>query len=196
MRTPITRLYDTAAQASDAVNALKKFGFNESLINVVPAASPQQSLDAVVASITAGFVLKADARIYAESVRQGKTLVSIRAPFANGVMATRILEKFRPVPSPIVRREEPGPGWDEAAPLSSALQLPVLAGGGEPFSETFGMATLARDPAPFSSLLGLKTLSRGAAPFSSLLGLPLLSKGASPFSSMLGLPLLTGRKSR
>jgi hypothetical protein len=81
-----------------------------------------------------------------------------------------------------------GPVWDDAAPLSSALRLPVLVrpeelagSGGRPenlaasrpwFGDLashrfalFGEPRPSRNPAPFSSLFGLPTLTRGGKPF-------------------------------
>jgi hypothetical protein len=175
----------------DAVNALKQRGFAEESINLVSATDVQaNSLEEIIRSIMAGWVLKDEAKVYAEAVQRGQSLVSVRAPFGSGVRAGWIMDRFGPATSPIKEVREPLPQWDDAAPLSSALNMPVLVNSSAPLSNTFGMATLSRNAAPLSSLFCMGTKSRDPTPFSSLLGLPLLARDPAPLSSMLGLRLL------
>lgn len=191
MRTPITRIYDTARQAMDAVSALKQRGFAEDAINLVSATDGQaSSLEEITKAIMAGWVLKDEAKVYAEGVQRGQSLVSVRAPFGSGVRAGWIMDRFGPAASPIKEYREPLPQWDDAAPLSSALNMPVLVNSSAPLSNTFGMATLSRNAAPLSSLFCMGTKSRNPTPLSSLLGLPLLANDPAPLSSILGLRLL------
>jgi hypothetical protein len=190
VRTPIVRLYDTARQATDAANALRGRGFADHLINMVSGEGNAGSQEDIAKAIMAGWVLKHEAFVYATAVQQGKSLVSIRAPFATGRRCARIMDGFGPAESPVKPTREPLPQWDDAAPLSSALWWPVAVDSSAPFSATFGMATLAREAAPLSRLFCWTTKSRNPTPFSSMLGLPLLAKNPAPFSSMLGLRLL------
>jgi hypothetical protein len=174
--TAITRLFDTAQQATDAIAELRRYGFPADFINRVNPGTHTDNA-ALVSAIAAGCVLTADAKVFAQGVAKGKTLVSVIAPFGQSVTAINIFAQFGANSLPAELDDEivpPDVGWDEATPLSSALWWPVIAGGAAPLSETFGAATTSRNPAPLSSLFGLPLLSNKAAPFSSLLGLPLL----------------------
>jgi len=190
-RPPVTRMYQSTAQATDAVAALKLNGYPDDQITVVmPAES--SSNDRVMAAIMAGHVLRADAAIYAAGIARGRSLVIVRAVFGMGAKACVILDGFDPVDSGVAGDSEPFAGWDEAAPLSSALSLPLLSRNPTPFSSFWNLPVLSRNARTINTLF--PALSSGAAPFSAMLGLPLISGNAAPFSSMLGLPLLGKRR--
>ncbi len=218
MINPIVRIYKAEQQAHDAVEKLRERGFPEDTIFVVTPAFKKDpgSLEAVSRAVAAGFVPQDRVGVYTASVRQGRSLVAIRAPFGHGVLATRILDKFVPVDTGLERRE-PTVTWDVAAPLSSGFRLPVLwRNQPAPLSNLAGRSTLSRSRTfqaryaeltsptwTLSSRLGLRLLSRNQAPRASLsgkagpswtrsLGLPLLSRNPAPLSSRLGLRLLTG----
>ena len=124
MASPVTRLFATAQQATDAIRELKASGYSDSQINVV---HPGADADATVKAIMAGNVLKADAFQYAEHVKRGCTLVSVDAEFGRGAEARLLLEHFGTVdPGFEEKGYELGPLWDDAAPLSSALRWKVL----------------------------------------------------------------------
>jgi len=244
--SPIVRMYETEKQARDAVSNLKQEGFPEDCIFLVtpgvdgggesakPApgeAVPEEPTGAEAASrgggsrqttamaIMAGHVLRSDAKVYAEGIESGRSLVAVSAPFGYGLLATRVLDSFGPVDTGIQLPERRSLAWDEAAPLSSALQLrTVLRNRPAPFSSVvglpttasglsalaslfgglassdfalFGRSALSENPAPLSSMFGLRTISKRTGPLVSRFGLPLLSQNPAPMSSKLGLSLLT-----
>jgi hypothetical protein len=213
-------MFMSAGQARDAAAALRAAGFPEDRIHVVvpPTPGSETSADAVAAAVMAGYVLRSQARVYAEGIIAGRALVVVHAAFGRGVPAMQILDSFGPTDSGVEARSEPGRTWDEAAPLSSALALPVRSSNPAPlstllglsplgrsgpgglgklcrhdwtFSSKLGMGLLSRNATPLSSRLGLKVLRGAAAPLSSMLGLKLLCANPAPFSSLFGLPLLS-----
>ncbi|MCU0836552.1 MAG: hypothetical protein MUC77_19290 [Chromatiaceae bacterium] len=218
MTDPIVRMYETEAQARGAASKLKDKGLAEDRILVVTqqAGGGGGSLEAIASAIMAGHILRGQAKVYAEAVRSGRSLVIVRAPFGTGKRVIYLLDRFGPVDSGIKTAPRRSPAWDEAEPLSSALQVPPLAGRRPaPFSALFGLHTLSRGrtfqarypelttPAwTFSARLGLRLLSRRTTPWASLrgrsgpawtrsFGLPMLSDTAAPLSSKLGMHLLT-----
>lgn len=194
MSQTIVRVYDSEAKAQQAVDALVRKGFGTDLINLVAPSEPAQSLEDIAAAIRAGYVLKGYAKAYAACVQRGLTVLSMRAPFGTGVVVTRLMDAPGPVPSGVPEQSEAGPTWDEATPLSSALNLPVLAKSGATFSGFWQLPMVMREGERSRTLFSVNFKRGGnAAPFSSLLGLPLLSKKWT-FSSMLGLPLVVKSK--
>jgi hypothetical protein len=190
---PIVRLYATSEAAKAAVANLKRWGFEDELINVVhsgstpPANAPASAAsdDPVLSAILSGYVLKEHAKVYAQEVRAGRTLVSIQAPFGVGGVAEDLLDEAGPVAS-AVKTSEGLPSWDDGAPFSSALGLPTIVRSSAPFSSFWVLPTLTRRGGTLSSALGLPELSGSSFVF----GSPSLSRSPAPFSSMLGLPLL------
>jgi hypothetical protein len=188
------------------VAKLRQYAFPEDWIFVVAPPAPGIPPELVDAQILAAYVLKRRAKVYAEGVRGGKTLLVVHAPFGRAGLAMDIMDEFGPVDTGLVSEPEPSPTWDEKAPLSSALGLPtVLRGSPAPLSALFALGTKAEgrsllgfffgeigDPHfSLSSLLGLPMGSRKAAPLSSLIGLPLGSRKAAPLSGAIGLPLIS-----
>ncbi|MEN9725972.1 MAG: hypothetical protein RL434_338 [Pseudomonadota bacterium] len=220
MREPIVRLFVSASQAQNAASALLAAQFAPGRVHLVSAPHPADnaSLDDITASVMAGYVLRSRARILAERIMNGCSLVVVHAPFGSAGLAIRTMEAFGPTEDGLVAPTEPSRAWDEAAPLSSALALPVrwnqptplsnmlylpalkksrpgLLGDLYPhtlsMSDILGLRVLCSVGAPLSKLLGLKLLKQGAAPLSSMLGLKLLRQGAAPLSKALGLKLLS-----
>ncbi len=222
MRDPIIRMYETDQQARDAVSRLRQEGFPEDAIFLVTPGFGGEpgSAQAISSAILAGRWLPSNAEVYVQGLEQGRSLLVVRAPFGHGMLATQVMDSFGPVDTGLRLPRGRSPAWDEAAPLSSALQLPILQRHQPaPFSALLGLHTISRgrsflsqlfgelisphfalfgrsslsdQAAPLSSLFGLKTLYRKDGPKTSRFGLPLLSRNPAPLSSALGLSLLTG----
>jgi MFS family permease len=183
----IVRIYDTAAKAAAAVKQLHFEGFTDDVITLI--APTEISDDKIMATLLGAWILKAKAPTYVAEIRQGRWLISVRAPFGMGGRAVEALDRYSPVPSAVVDKYPSLPQWDEAAPVSSALGIPALY----------------RSDAPSTSL-GAPTLTSAHASFSRAFGLPLLLKSKSTrlapelshffLSSKLGLPLLTKSKAK
>jgi hypothetical protein len=174
---PIVRLFGTAQQAADALKKLSAEGYTDDLITLV---GPQTAAttEGLAANIAAAYVVHAEARMYAPEVAKGKYLVIVRAPFSAGGKAEKILDKFAPLPAPVAAVADRALLWDEAAPISSALRIPVLSTG---FFSTFWTLPVltsweARLPFPELTKSTSNTkLSSNPTPLSSLLHIPLLT---------------------
>jgi hypothetical protein len=217
MTIPIVRMYETEKQARDAVRKLKAEGFQKDTILLITP-SPKgdaESVEALSSSPVAAALPPENAAIHEEGVRQGRSLVAIRAPFGQGQLAKDILEGFNPAGEGPGVPEMPSVTWDVAAPLSSGFRAPVLWNKAAPVSDLIGQATLRQGrtfenkyPAlkdaswTFSSRLGLPLLSasqKGSASLSGRsgdawkrsFGLPMLSREPAPFSRLFNMHLLT-----
>jgi pimeloyl-ACP methyl ester carboxylesterase len=187
MSHEISRMYASADHAREAVAELAEEGFDE--VFVVSPPGGEVPVSAIAAQIAQGRVHLPDAKIYAEGVSRGGTLVTVHAPFASGRKATVILDSYNPIPS---GKPEPEPEvlWNEATPFSSAMHMPLLLDDPAPASRYIGISPLAGSNCSFSGMIGLPLLSEGDAMPEGRWGLPFLSNNPAPLSSLLGLPLL------
>ena len=187
MSQEISRMYATAEAAQNAVAELAEDGFTD--VFVVPPPGADAPVSPIAAEIALGRVLLSDARIYAEGVARGGTLVTVHAPFGKGRHATAILESHGTIPS---GKPEPEAEkvWDEAAPFSSAMHMPLLLDDPAPASRVIGISPLAGSDCSFSGLIGLPLLTNPGDMPESRWGIPFLSRNPAPLSSLLGLPLL------
>jgi hypothetical protein len=211
MTQTISRLYATRTSAMAAVEDLKTGGFGDDAINVVApppppatdAAPVETPDDTIEASILQAGVPAAHAPIYAEGVRRGETLVSVRAPFGFATRATDILAQHSPTETSLPDDGYERPKGDPATPLSSAMGWKVLSDNPTPLSSFLGWATLSTrrsapipdselvdDPAPFSKRIGMEVLSGKPAILSGHFGWRLLSDNPTPLSTRLGWPVL------
>lgn len=206
MTQTISRTYSSYDNAADAVAELKSTGFSEDTINLVAPAHPTDTPDEqLVASISQGGVVKAFGPVYADALRRGETLVSVRAAFGCAATVSSILDRFGPTETGL---DDPGYEhlpYDPAAPFSSTWEWKILSDNPTPFSSWLGWPTLltgrsapksprklVHDPAPFSKMLGLRMLSDRAAALSTRLGWRLLVDNAAPLSTRFGWPVLSG----
>jgi hypothetical protein len=188
-------MFSSPAAATAAVKRLTDWGFEDELINMVTASSTPPpnaprgaaSDDPVLSSIMSGYVLKAHAIVYAERIRRGQALVSMLPPFGRGSVAEALLEEGGDtVDSGVVVDTDRLTPWDEYAPLSSALKLPVVIRATAPLSAFLVAPVIIRRRWTLFGSLGLPELKSGAFVF----GEPKLSSSPTPLSSALGLPLL------
>lgn len=202
------RLYETERAARDAVTQLKQEGFPEETIFLVTPESDREagSAETLATAIQAGFMEGYDARIYAQGLESGRSLVMIRAGFGYGQLALNILETCGPVDTDLLPPPRTWADGDKYTPLSAALGLPVLSDQAAPMSEllgivplatgsmfdrSFGFNLLSQKATPLSSLFHLKTLASKTGPWQASFGLSLLSQAPADKSSSFGLPLLS-----
>ncbi len=194
----IGRMYDSferAAQAAAVLRSNDVHHFPDVFVvsrDAGPdaAAAAGSSPDGLMASLLEAHVLKAHARVYAEGIRRGGTLVVVHARFGTAVLAIDLMEQFGPIDSGVADFKDPPRAWDEAAPCSSVLQLPVLLANSATFSRFWNVPTLLKRAATTFSALGIPELSDTRGPYAGTFGMPLLSPKVTILSSMLGLPLL------
>ena len=184
MPTIVTRLFAAEEQALAALATLKhKFADHE--INLVtPASAENADLEALIVK---GGVKQVHAPAYAEAVRQGGVVVTVRAAWGLANELIGRLDAHNPL-APVVDETEHSvrtPGWNNPTPFSDFLGLPVL----EEFKSDI---VLVDHPAPLSDLLKIPVLLHtkpmatllDIGPFSTLMNNP------TPLSDMLKLPVL------
>ena len=187
MSQTIVRLFATSQAALDATAELKKNAFRADHMFVV-APPPGSDFDAIAAQIAATLVPKHQAAVYARHLPSGGASVTVHALFGTAMRAMEILDSHNPIESGVAEPNYAPKPWDEAAPLSSALQWSTSFSNPAPISDLLGIPPVINCPTPLSSAIGLPVLSRNPAPFSSMFGLPTTSRKAAPFSSLFGLP--------
>lgn len=147
MSTIVTRLYQTDKQGAEAAAKLKKVGFAASAVTYI--AGGQGSLD----TIKKLGVPTAHARIYADLVSRGASLVSVVAPTMTAVPAVQILARFDPLDTGIGEPDVYNSGSDatvglpkimRSGPTPSTKVLPS-----EGLSSMFGIGTIIHDGTPF-----------------------------------------------
>ena len=219
--TQITRVYDSSKSATDAVAELKTRGFKDIGVVTAPQSRGGRSNGVdVVQTVKQTGIPSNYVEAYAERVKRGGAVVTVKAPFGSAITATEILNKYGPDKAPGPASSS-GNGADSgAAPLSSALHVPLLTessgsssgsvAGSRTLSSALGLPELIssdsffsgfpllRSSKPYSSLSQSQapwsSLSKSQEPFSSLSnnqnGSASLVNDPAPFSSMLGLPVL------
>ena len=201
MTETIARIYAKPQIASEAVEALKANGFDHPDVALVAYSAeherhsnqPDTAVDQLTAQIMAARVLKAHARIYADRVSRGGSLVVVHAIFGRGALATRILDSFDPVDSGVAESHSSARPWDEAAPVSSALHVGVRLDQPTPFSAFWNLPVLIDGAASLSRLFHIPTLANHATSLSGAIGLPTLVSNNGSWSERMGIPVLLRR---
>ena len=201
---PVVRLYESPDQAQRALDALRRWGFEPERIAVIAGATtPAAGAPATTTTTTAptrdesiftalrsASIPHAQAAQYADALRRGYTLVSVRAPFGTGGLVEDMLGSGATLDASHALHRDTLLPSDVPAPLSDTLGLPTLSERGRTTSEALGLPTIIRSGRTASEALGLPTLTH---PDHYTLGAPRLSDQAAPLSRMLGLPVLTRR---
>jgi len=200
MPVTVTRIYESDETAQQAAAELKPHTMSGQVTVVTPDdADAEPKLAAVGMS-------QASAKVYAEAVKRGRSVVSVAPSFGKAAAVTQVLDKAGPVdthisdvPDTVTSRwtrsgaptgdspkaKSPAPVVDEpAAPVSSRFGWPLLSDDPTPASRKFGWRVLLDDPAPLSRLLGWRTLSANQGARAGL------SDDPAPLSRRLGWPLL------
>jgi hypothetical protein len=191
----IIRLYENVAQGAKVAQQLREEGFDH-VFEFKGASGKSAAAIAerrgLVASLMAAQIWKSHAENYAERLGRGGSLVMVHAPFGSARLAIEIMESHGPFDVGLNERTaEPDYVWDDAAPLSSALRLPVLTKVELPAETLSGVPSLTKGSAFLSSWLGIPLLKQGAAHKTSSMGFALLSRSATPLSSLFGLRTLS-----
>ena len=164
-------MYSSGQSAAAAVAALKEWGFTDDEISVVsPGVHPSET--AVVAAIAAAYVERSQAGHYAAGVLEGQTAVIVRAKFGSGEAAQYHMNSAGPVSTQDAFREPFVGAWDEDAPFSSILRLPVIT----EFRPFGGIPCITKHGSTLGSKLGLPELLTSGRPTTEALGMPMLAK--------------------
>jgi hypothetical protein len=200
MSQTINRMYDSPERANLAAEALRTNRFDRfDEVHVVGrhsedaagAADGEASVDAIVAALMKAYVLKAHAKVFAEGIRRGGTLVTVHAHFGTAAAAMGILDRHGPIDSGLPDATYPMMPWDEAAPCSSLLHAPVLLPDSATFSRFWNVPALLKKGATTFSALGIPETTRSSVPFTGTFGMQMISNKPTILSSMLGMPVLS-----
>ena len=198
MALTIARMYSSHEAANAAATELQENGFNPQILPSpqnapssgqaeAPAESPGTADDALIHPMLQAGVPRGHAAVYAERIRRGEALVLVEPMFGAGHAAADILHRHNPVEVELpVTDAGVRPGWDPAAPLSSALGWRVLLDNPAPLSSYLKQPVLKPQPEVSPSLQRIRERSRDPAPLSAKVGMPVLSDQPAPLSSRLG----------
>lgn len=175
----ISRMYGDAASVDGVLDDLYYLGI---LFDGVVVTRPGGTAAEALAAILKGHVPKSIAPIYAEGVARGGTLISVAPPFGAASAVLQAMTKRQPIDSgynPAVRQPA---GFDEAAPFSDLLGLPVLSGSGR--AGTSGLPLAAQGysiPIPQLTRRGGTTFPIGRLPSKPSIPIPQLTRGRTTF---------------
>lgn len=196
--TPYLRIYATEAGARAVDTRLKEDGFEQRSLLLASALQGKEE-EAVHEAIRQERLPKRNLMIAIRSLREGRSLVTVRAPYKRGRRALEIMETDDAVESDLLRRY----AHADPSPLSDMMRMPTLARF-EPMtgllpsrwslSGKFGWPLLTHNPAPLSSKVGMKVLSEPRKERTSSFGLSLLSRNPAPLSSLFAMPTLSRSK--
>jgi hypothetical protein len=205
------RLYETERAARDAVTQLKQEGFPEETIFLVTPDSNREagSAETLATAIQAGFMEGYDARIYAQGLEAGRSLVMIRAGFGYGLLALNTLETCGPVdtdllppPADLGRRGQVhapvrglGPAGAVMITRRRCRSCWVSCHWRPAPCSTARLAStcLARRPPPCPPSFTSRLLRARPAPGRPASGCRCCRKQPTPKSSSFGLPLLSAK---
>jgi hypothetical protein len=126
----IIRFYDTVAKAAKVAQQLQDEGYDRTFQfkgasgKGAAAATERGNL---VTSIMNVHVWKSHAEAYADRLAKSGGMVLTHASFGSARYAAQVMDSHEPVEAGFATSNHgPAYAWDDAAPLSSMLQLPVL----------------------------------------------------------------------
>jgi hypothetical protein len=183
-------MFATRAIADKAADDLRLHGYAD--VHVFGGAAAATA-EAYTDALCKAYVEKAVARVLARGLAAGRGLVVVHTQFGRTAFAQRLLDRHGPVPDGLPAARTPGPRYEEAAPLSSALQLPVLTGTQHPFEAFSSLPTLTRSGWTFSDALQFGVRAKRAAPLSEALGIPTVLGGGCHPTGIFGPLVVEGR---
>lgn len=186
-----SRMYATTAAAEAAVAELRAYGLPADYMVVT---APGHSPEATIAAIMKGHVERKLAAIYAEGVANGGTLLSVAAPLGHGYNVIQILDEAGPIDSGYTPPAGEPAGFDNAAPFSDMLGLPVLTAGGK--AGTVGLPLISHGftiPIPQLTKSG-PTIPIGALPNSPTIPIPQIADSKGGYKPIIPLPLLSASR--
>ena len=198
MSTIITRLFDSAEKAAQAVRELGRNRIHPEFVSVFKPGTNTTG-DVLAKAMQEAEVPAKTAKAAAEAVDNGATAVTVNAAFGFAAVAQAVLARFDG--KALEAEDHYQQTLDPSARFSSMLGLKVLCNDPAPLSRWLalrvlsakqtGNATLKNDPAPLSRTFGMKMLSDSPAPLSGTFGAKLLIDDPAPLSSKIGMEVLS-----
>jgi hypothetical protein len=191
----IIRLYDTIGEAAKVAKHLQDEGYEHAYHfkgETGKGAAAVAERNSLVSRLMAAQMWKSHAENYAARLAKGQSLALVHAPFSTAANAISIMDSYAPVDVGLNEAyQQKDFVFDDATPLSSLLQIPVLTNVKLPAEMMSGVSSLSKGKAFLSSLLGMSLLTQGVQHRNTSMGLPLLSRSATPLSSMFGMSTLS-----
>jgi hypothetical protein len=205
MSQTINRLFDSPERAAQAAHALRTHHdtpfadvyvvTSRGAADAAPSGG-DLSAEAIVALLMKNYVHKSHAKVLADGIRRGGTLVTVHALFGSAGTAIEVLESHGPIDAGVPDTSDRLNPWDDAAPLSSVLNFPPLLSNDATFSRFWNVPVLTKRGSTLFSKFGMPEISGSSGPYKGVLGQSLISHKATPLSSMLGLPVLKPSRRR
>jgi hypothetical protein len=184
--TQITRLFDSPTQAQAAYDELKAQRFENVELLLPPGHRARPPLEELVQPLERAGIDRASAEHYAEGLKRGSAIVSVRAPFGSAMRASDILDRHGPGAAPEIgamssRRGDVGQ-IDATIPDRTAARGAAAAAGSrasEPTASAGRVSDAPRSTGPktLSQMLGIPELIDSNTFFS---GFPLLIRSTRP----------------
>lgn len=196
--TAYLRIFASEDGARRADAALAADGYPDRVL-LLPSTTHGQERSAVDSAIRAGNLPERCVLLCVRSLKEGRSIVGVEAPWGSGVDAIDIMEREDTVYTDVIK----GYISSDPSPLSDMLKISTLASfvpsaglldSNWSFSSKFGMGLLSQKAAPLSSMFGMATLTKPKRNWTSSFGIPMLSNNAAPLSSMFGMATLTKPK--
>ncbi len=194
--TPNVRIFASPENLRQAADRLNEAGFPSQRALIAGELMGQEE-QAVKSAVADGLLPGHHANISIRSLKSGRSLLAVRAPFGRGGEAIAIMENSGAVDADQMPRYYPR----NPAPFSDILGIPALADF-EPttglassdwtFSGMLGMGTLSRNQSGKDSSFGFKTLSAAKRPWKNSFGFPMLSRKQEGANSSFGFKTLSG----
>lgn len=174
MPQTVCRMFATRAIADKAAEDLRLHGYVD--VQAFGGAA-DATADSYTDALCKAYVLKAAARVLARGLAAGRGLVVAHTQFGRTTFAEKLLNRHGPVADGLPDTREQRPRFEDSAPLSSVLQLPVLTRTKYPFEAFSGLPTLTKNGWTFSDALQFGVSAKRAAPLSESLGIPTVLSG-------------------
>ncbi|MEM8854190.1 MAG: hypothetical protein AAGD34_10865 [Pseudomonadota bacterium] len=195
--TPNVRFYPTEQAALDADARLAASGFTDRAV-LLPSNVGGTEEKAVREAIREGKLPQRFEKISIQSLKDGRAVVAVEAPFGLSETAVDIMDTGECVDTDRLLRYH----ISDPSPFSDALGIPTLSSSKATnsltssnwsLSSSLGFGLLSNNPAPLSSIISWRTLSKpkSKGEWKRSFGFPLLSRKAAPFSSMFGMGTLS-----
>jgi len=186
MPQPLARIYGSQATASAVVKQLHERGLSGDAVAEITGSTPDP-----LGSITAAGVPASHAKVYADAVGRGESVVLVCPPFGYAKAATEVLDSHHSIAvdlpeAPVAASASAAAGWDGATPLSSWLGWTVLSNNPTPLSSWLGWSVLKTEPSTSPTMESIRKKSDDPGPLSRLFGWPLLATTRTPLSKTLG----------
>jgi hypothetical protein len=192
MTQSIIRTYETLKQIAGVDAELKASNFTSVQLFPDAAVPNRGTVEELTTAIVKAGIVKYQAASFADIVKRGGAVVIVQAHFGTGAKASEILGKYNPIKSTVASSDPLV--WDDAAPFSSLLHIPVQLDSSGPYHSYSGTPLVIEQGGEYKSYSGTPLLLMQKGDYQSMSGTPLLLAQKGEYQSMSGTPLLIEQK--